>query len=92
MKIDFFTVAERELLDAIDYYNDEQQGLGDEFALEASRALQRIQEFPLAWAPLSKKSRRCLMHRFPYGIIYQKRKNAIMIVSVMNLHRKPKNW
>ena len=34
-------------------------------------------------------TRRCLLHRFPYGVIYRTRSESIQIVAVMHLHRKP---
>ena len=52
----------------------------------------RIAQFPEAWHPLSKRTRRCLVKRFPYGVIYTKRGEEIIIIAVANLHRKPDYW
>jgi hypothetical protein len=88
----FLSVAQRELADSIDHYNRESEGLGFEFAAEVQRALSRIIRHPLAWAPLSKRTRRYRLNRFPYGIVYQIRPGEILIVSVMHLHRHPMTW
>ncbi len=64
----------KELNEAIDYYNGCQDNLGIEFASEVYTAIQLILQFPKAWSPLSKNTRRCLTNRFPYGIIYQEEK------------------
>jgi toxin ParE2 len=92
MKINFLEIAQIELDDAIEYYNFEVPGLGDAFLTEVLNALDRIGEFSEAWHPCSKRTRRCQTRRFPYGIVYQIRKQEILIVAVANLHRKPDYW
>lgn len=92
MKVSFLPPAQAELREAIAYYNDQSEGLGHEFAAEVKRALQRIIQFPDAWTPLSRQTRRCRLKRFPYGLIYQKRHETILIVAVMHLHRHPESW
>ena len=85
-------VAETEFKEAVSYYNRELPGLGFEFALEISNTIERIRKNPEAWTKLSKRSRRCMANRFPYGIIYQIRKDHILIISIMHLHRHPDSW
>jgi heme oxygenase len=92
MKIKLLEIAQVEMDDAIEYYNYEVSGLGDAFLSEVLNALDRIGEFPEAWHRCSKRTRRCQTRRFPYGIIYQIRKQEILVVSVANLHRKPDYW
>ncbi len=92
MKINFLEIAQMELDDAIEYYNYESPGLGDAFLTEVLTALDRIGEFPEAWHPCSKRTRRCQTRRFPYGIIYQAREHEILVVAVANLHREPGYW
>jgi hypothetical protein len=67
MRYLFHPEAEAELNDAVDYYDECQEGLGLEFAKEVYAAIESICEFPLAWAPLSQNTRRRLLNRFPYG-------------------------
>ena len=92
MKLIFLEEAEQELDDAIDYYNLEKPGLGDDFLLEILSSLHRINQFPEAWQPLSENTRRCQTRRFPYGIIYSAFDDCILIVAISNLHRKPNHW
>ena len=35
---------------------------------------------------------RCLVHRFPYGILYCIEPDVVHILAVMNLHRDPDYW
>jgi toxin ParE2 len=92
MRIRFLEIAQIELDEAIEYYNHETPGLGKEFLAAVLSALARIGRFPEAWHPSSKRTRRCQTRRFPYGIIYQIRKEEILVVAIANLHRKPDYW
>ena len=92
MKYSFHPAAEKELNEAIDYYNDLRSGLGLEFTKEIYSSIQNILLFPDAWAPLSANTRRCLTSRFPYGIIYQATDREIFIIAVMQLNREPEYW
>ena len=92
MQIKFLEIAQIELDEAIEYYNYEMPGLGDNFLTEILNALDRAGKFPDAWQPCSKRTRRCKVRRFPYGIIYQILENEIIIVAIANLHRKPEYW
>jgi hypothetical protein len=92
MRIRFLETARIELDDAIEYYNYEVPGLGDAFLTEVLNALDRIGKYPEAWQPSSKRTRRCQIRRFPYGIMYQIRKDEILVAAIANLHRKPDYW
>lgn len=92
MKYRFHPEAEAELNDAVDYYGACQEGLGLEFAREVYTAIENICDFPLAWTPLSQNTRRCLLKRFPYGVVYQFNAGQIVIIAVMQLNRKPGYW
>jgi len=92
MRIRFLEIAQIELDDAIEYYNYEVPGLGDAFLTEVLNTLDRIGKYPEAWQPSSKRTRRCQTRRFPYGIMYQIRRDEILVVAIANLHRKPDYW
>jgi len=49
-------IAQRELDEAVSYYNGQVAGLGDAFLLEAIAAIERIRQFPDAWHPLSART------------------------------------
>jgi len=92
MKFYFHPDADAEFDKAVEYYEQRQSGLGFEFAEEVYSAIARITEYPDAWAPLSKNTRRCLMNRFPYGVIYQVQTNGLRIIAIANLQRRPAYW
>ena len=92
MKYRFHPQAEAELNEAVDYYDGCQEGLGLEFAKEVYAAIETVCRYPLAWTPLSRNTRRCLLNRFPYGVVYQSKDDVIIIIAVMRLSRKPNYW
>jgi plasmid stabilization system protein ParE len=92
MEIRFLAVAQQEFDEAVEYYNAESPGLGDQFLLDALDALERVRQFPRAWHPYTENSRRCQTRRFPYGIVYQVLESEILVVAVAHMHRKPGYW
>ena len=69
MEIRLLDIAQQELDEAVEYYNGESPGLGDQFLMEFLGTLERIRRFPQAWQPHTEGSRRCQTRRFPYGIV-----------------------
>jgi len=92
MRVEVLEPAEAEFRDAVQYYNQQGEGLGYEFAAEVRRALSRIVRFPEAWPALSSRTRRCRTNRFPYGLVYQSRGDTILVLAVMHMKRHPDSW
>lgn len=92
MKIRFSVAASNEYLGAVEYYNDLREGLGYEFAVEMDDAIDRIQQYSTAWQSIAEDIRRCLIRRFPYGIIYTVLDGDIIVLSIMNLRKNPESW
>jgi plasmid stabilization system protein ParE len=92
MRVDFLDAARDEVGNAVDWYDQQQEGLGGEFLNELRLTTERIKEFPGAWPRSSRNSRRCRMSRFPYAVVYQLFDDRISIIAVMHLSRKPGHW
>ena len=92
MCFSFHPDAEKEFNEAVEYYEDIEPGLGYDFALEVYSAINRAINFPKAWGILEGGVRRSLVKRFPYGVLYTEEKDQIIILAVMNLHRRPGYW
>ena len=58
MTVEFLPQARTEWVEAISYYNEQRSDLGHEFALEVDRTLERILQFPRAWALIAERTRR----------------------------------
>lgn len=88
----FTSAALSELRQATLYYEEQENGLGVIFLDEIDAAVERILANPQAWDPLPPRTRRCRTHRFPFGLLYQVRRDEILITAVMDLRRDPTRW
>jgi plasmid stabilization system protein ParE len=84
--------AEEELLDAARYYDACRTALGIRLLDAVGRALAAVAENPEARPALAGRVRRYLVERFPYGLLYVVHPDAVTIVAVMHLHRRPGYW
>src|SRR6185503_2393868 len=85
-------VARADVADAIDYYNGQELGLGADFASEVRKTIERILQYPNAWAQVSKRTRRCQVNRFPYGVFYSLETDVVVVIAVLHRHREPRTW
>lgn len=92
MKLKLLTAAQADVASAIAYYNDQEPGLGADFAGEARKAIERILQYPNAWASISPRIRRCHVNRFPYGVFYSLKKDVVVVTAVLHNHRSPRTW
>jgi len=92
MKFNILRPARLELEDAVEHYNQERPGLGYQFAAEVRSAFKRIEQFPEAWHPLSKNTRRCRLRGFPYAVIYNSTDQETVVLAIMHMRRDPDSW
>ena len=92
MKLVFHPEADQEFIDSIDYYESAEPGLGEEFYAEIMATIGRVTCSPKAWPILVGDVRRCLCHRFPYGVLYSVETDSIYILAVMHLRRHQDYW
>lgn len=92
MKFSFHPDAEEELVSAVDYYEEREPGLGYDFATEVFTGIQNIINYPTAWPVMEEDIRRCLINRFPFGIVYTVEQGEIFVLAIMHLRRHPDYW
>ena len=92
MTFSFHPEAEEEFRAAIDYYEDREAGLGYAFSLEVFTAIQNIITQPSAWPVMEDDVRRCLVNRFPFGVLYSLEPTGVFVVAVMHQRRQPDYW
>lgn len=52
----------------------------------------KLSGFPDIYPIILNHFRRCLVYKFPYGIIFSVENEFIYIIAVMHLKRKPDYW
>ena len=92
MNVVFSPYARQELEDAVNYLELEFEGLGDRLKSEVKRALQLIARHPGAWAVERGEIRKCLLHKFPYKVLYSIEPDHIFIIAIAHQHREPAYW
>jgi len=83
--------AQKEILAAWEWYEDQQQGLGDRFKEEVRNKIQSILNNPWHY-PLKGNFHEAQTDNFPFLIIYKidKHEDRILILSVFHTSRHPK--
>lgn len=92
MTFDFHPEAFEEFVDAVAYYEDCAPGLGMDLSREVHTAVQNVVDYPTLWPEIEGDVRRCLVHRFPYAVLYSIEPNGVFILAVMHLRRDPQYW
>ena len=85
-------VAELDVTEAFNYYEDKRTGLGHDLLLCIEDSLSKIERNPLHYQLAHKSLRRCLIHRFPYSIFYLVENEHIIVTAVIHARRDPTTW
>ena len=81
-----------EIDEAYAWYEEQRQGLGEEFLSEVQRALDRIEQNPGIHAPIYQTVRHARMKRFAYAAYYRLETDRIVVIAVHHVKRDPKRW
>ncbi len=92
LKLRFHPEVSSEIKSSYIWYQEQTEGLGDDFLDELESAYQAIIEFPNTWPLFKNGFRRFLLSRFPFSVIYREYNNSIYIVAVMHNSRRPGYW
>jgi toxin ParE1/3/4 len=88
MRIEYHPAIEAELAEIRDYYNECSPNLGADFINEFERQALRIASMPSRWMVVRGNTRRALMKRFPYLILFRVVDDAAIRVTVIKHERR----
>jgi plasmid stabilization system protein ParE len=74
---------------AFEWYESQRVGLGVEFVLAVDAAIEPLLRFPESGEAFYRDTRRCLVERFPFEVLYRVQGRLIVIVAVMHAARDP---
>jgi plasmid stabilization system protein ParE len=86
--------ASDEFTDAVRWYETRRPGLGAELfdaVVESIESIERQPEIGTAIYP-DPQTRRVLVVRFPYQVVYRLDQNEIVVVAIAHLKRRPGFW
>ena len=92
MRLEFHPQALDEYEEAARFYASRQTGLELRFIDCVEAALRQVSEAPTRWAVFDIDVRRCLVHVFPFAILYSIEPDYVLIIAVMHLSREPGYW
>jgi plasmid stabilization system protein ParE len=78
--------------EAIDWYRSRSQTAAPDFAEELKRALVQINKAPLACPSYLHGTRRMLLSRFPFAVVFRERLHDIQVVAIAHAKRRPGYW
>ena len=92
-EIKFHDAAAIEYDAAFDWYLARSADAASRFDTEVERALRQIAESPQRWAAGISGTRRHLLRKFPFMLIYRElSQKTVQIVAVAHTSRKPGFW
>lgn len=92
MRVVIATPARQELADAIQFYSAEAPALAEDFVQDFDAALHQLGALPQSGASYHHGTRRLLLRRFPFSVIYRVRSDRIEVVAVAHTRRRPDYW
>ena len=85
-------LAEDELREARDWYNERTPGMGRRLVEAVGLVLDRIAENPRLFPAVHQDIHRAIVSRFPYGVFYRELDDSILVIGIVHLHRHPDTW
>ena len=72
----------------------QEPGLGRQFLAEVRLVFQRIRSNPAAYPTSYRGTRRALIRRFPYGVVYLPvpEQDCVVVLAVLHCGRDPRVW
>lgn len=90
--VKFLALAQDELDDIFQAYQYQNADLATQFMTALSTTLIIIKDYPNIGMKSSEHTQRFLIKGFPYAILFHNHKEYILIIAIMNLHKKPIHW
>ena len=92
LKLIFHPAAGEELTEAAAFYEQRENGLGEEFLREFQRVVRLVLKCPGRWPVREYGFRKVGLSRFPHSIRYVEHNEFLYIIAVPHASRKPGYW
>jgi len=88
----FLAEAVEEIGETRLWYDNQRQGLGEEFLLQLNYSLVEVENRPMSFQLVDKTVRRAILKRFPYCIYFVIREHEFVVLAVLHGGRRPSAW
>lgn len=91
-RVEYHQGAITDIQTAVAWYQKRSTKAALDFIEELNRATQTISEAPERWPSGKNNTRRFLLWRFPFAVIYSEQDSAITVWAVAHGSRRPEYW
>ena len=86
------SAAATDLTTAHDWYEDQSAGLGAEFLRAVDATFAAVQRAPGTFPTVRGRTRRALLRRFPYGVVFTEAGDEVVVLAIVHGRRHPRVW
>ncbi len=90
--IEFLSVAERELTEAMAWYAVRSNGTARRFLIRVEMVIRLIAEAPARYPRVGRLLRRARLGGFPFAVYYRVTAESIVVVGLIHARRDPAVW
>ena len=91
MKVEYHPLSAEDLIEAKNYYDQQQLGLSRAFQSEVFLTIKRIRSTPLLYTEVN-GVRRALLEHFPFSIVYRLLNNDTVRILLIRHHKRHPNF
>ncbi len=91
MKVEYHPLSAEDLINAKNFYDQQQLGLSQAFQSEVFQTIERIKSTPLLYTEV-KGVRRALLKHFPFSIAYRLLNNDTVRILLIRHHKRHQNF
>ena len=92
LRVRFTADARADLEDALSWYETHAPHVGPQFQNSVRVVVARIAENPKQFPTSAYQTRRALLRRFPYVLIFRETEAGVFVVAVFHTSRNPAIW
>jgi plasmid stabilization system protein ParE len=90
--VEFRPAALEEARAATAWYRERSPAAADAFSAEIAKAVKEIASAPNRWPHYRSGTRRFVLFRFPFFVVYRAQPNIIHIIAIAHARRRPGYW
>jgi plasmid stabilization system protein ParE len=90
--LDLHPAALAELKSAVAWYLEMNETAALNFVEEVDRAIDLVIASPVRWPRSEHGTRKFVLQRFPFAIVYREKETIVQVLAVAHGHRRPGYW
>jgi plasmid stabilization system protein ParE len=92
LELEILPVAEAEIKDVFLWYAERSAIAAEAFRAEVFETIELLSTNALMWPKGTDGTRQCLLHHFPYTVVYSIKNNIVTVLAIAHQRRQPGYW